>query len=468
MSHILFISPYYPPENGAAPACVGETCTRLVKLGHQVTVLTTLPNYPTGIVLPEYRGRLLQEEMRDGVRVVRVWSWVSPNKSFLHRMKWYLSFAFLAPLFGGKTVGHPDIIIVQSPPLFDAITVRILARWKRCPFIFMVSDLWPEQAIQLGVLRNRLLIRLSEWLEWSTYQRADLVWVVTEWIRDRIIQRGLAPERILLLTNGVDTTTFHPRPQAQARAELGWDERFTVLYVGTHGVTHGLMTIIDAAEQIRDRDDIHFVLVGEGSDKADLVAQAQKRGLTNVTFMDVVAHSLVPTLLAAGDVCLAHVRKAPVTEGILPIKMYEAMACARPIVLAVDGEARRIAEQEAGAAIYVEPENASALASAILELYEHPDLASILGSNGRVYVEVRFDYDRLTAILDARIAMLLDEQNRRIGHSRENTAAASPITLDILESPDRSERSLVKTASMYSAEAEMQFHPELLGERKGD
>ena len=132
MSHILFISPYYPPENGAAPACVGETCTRLVKLGHQVTVLTTLPNYPTGIVLPEYRGHLLQKEVRDGVQVVRVWSFISPNKSFWSRIRWYLSFALLAPLFGGKAVGRPAIIIVQSPPLFDAIAVRILARWKRC------------------------------------------------------------------------------------------------------------------------------------------------------------------------------------------------------------------------------------------------------------------------------------------------------------------------------------------------
>ncbi len=380
MSHILFISPYYPPENGAAPACVGETCTRLVKLGHEVTVLTTLPNYPTGIVLPEYRGRFFQKEERDGVKVIRVWSYITPNKSFLWRILWYVSFAMLAPLVGGKAVGHPDII-------------------------------------QLGVLRNHLLIRLSEWLEWSTYRRAALVWVVTEWIRDKLIQRGLAPEHILLLTNGVDITTFHPQPQAKARAELKWDDRFTVLYVGTHGVTHGLMTIIDAADQIRDHDDIHFVLVGEGSDKEDLVAETRKRKLTNVTFMDVVPHSLVPTLLAAGDVCLAHVRKAPVTEGILPIKMYEAMACARPIVLAVDGEARRIAEQEAGAAIYVEPENPSALSSAILQLYERPDLASTLGPKGRAYVESRFDYDHLTAILDARIRVLLHDQNIGIGHS---------------------------------------------------
>lgn len=428
MTHILFISPYYPPENGAAPACVGETCTRLVKQGHQVTVLTTLPNYPTGIVQPEYRIRILQEEMRDGVRVVRVWSWISPNKSFLHRMKWYLTFALLAPLFGGNSIGHPDIIIVQSPPIFDAFTVRLLAWWKRCPFIFMVSDPWPDAPIQLGVLRNPLLIWLSRWLEWSTYQRASLVWVVAEWVRDSLIQRGLSPEHVFLLPNGVDINKFRPLPKVQARAELGWDDRFTVLYVGTHGVTHGLMVILDAAEQMLSRDDIRFVLVGEGSDKAYLVAQAQKRSLTNITFMDVVPQSLVPTILAAGDLCLAHVRKMPGGLGIVPIKMYEAMACARPVVLAVDGDARRIAE-EAGAAIYVEPENASALASAILHLYEHPDLAATLGPKGRAYVEARFDYDHLTTILDTRITTLLEERKTSSVHSRENTNTAATSLL---------------------------------------
>jgi colanic acid biosynthesis glycosyl transferase WcaI len=426
MSHILFISPYYPPENGAASACVGETCTRLVKLGHQVTVLTTFPNYPTGIVLPEYSGRLFQEEMLDGVRVVRVWSWVSPSKSFWHRIRWYISFALLSPLFGGKAVGHPNIIIVQSPPLFDAIPVRLLAWWKRCPFIFMVSDPWPEQAVQLGVLRNRVLIRLSEWLEWSTYQRASLVWVVAEWVRDFLIQRGLSPEHVFLLPNGVDTKKFRPLDKQQARAELGWDNRFTVLYVGTHGVTHGLITILDAAEQMLDRDDIHFIFVGEGADKASLKAQAQERGLKNISFLDPVAHELVPTLLAAGDVCLAHVRKMTGGLGIIPIKMYEAMACARPVVLGVVGDARRIAE-EAGAAICVEPENASELASAIHLLYEHPESALLLGSRGRSYVEARFDYDHLTGVLDTRIATLLGGRSSEDEHSHENANIATPL-----------------------------------------
>jgi colanic acid biosynthesis glycosyl transferase WcaI len=407
LAKILFISPYYPPEGGAASACVHETAVRLLKRGHQVTVLTTMPNYPTGVIFPAYRGRLFQKEVLDGVHVVRVWSWVSFNKTLGEYSAWYLSFAFLAPLLGWRAVGHLDLIIVQSPPLFDAIAARLLAWWKRCPFIFMVSDLWPETPIQLGALRSPLLIRFSEWLEWSTYRKATLVWVVTAWIRDKLIERGLPPERVLLLTNGVNITKFCPSPQAQARAELGWDNRFTVLYIGTCGVTHGLLVIVDAAEQLQGHEDIRFVLAGDGADKQYLITESQRRGLKNITFLDPMSHDLVPTLLAAGDVCLAHVRKAPITEGILPIKMFEAMACARPLVLGVDGEARRMAVDEAGAALYVEPENATALASAILYLYEHPELARALGARGRAYAEAYLDYDRLTAILDERIAMLL-------------------------------------------------------------
>jgi colanic acid biosynthesis glycosyl transferase WcaI len=410
MTHVLYISAYYPPEKGVAAVCVSEFATRLVKRGYQVTVLTTVPNHPTGIVPPEYRGRLLQEEMRDGVRVVRTWSDTSPNTGFLRRVLAQLSFGCLAPLLGGKAVGRPDIILVESPPLFDAIAGRMLAWWKHCPLIFSVSDLWPEAAVQLGALRNRVFIRLAEWLEWTTYQQASLVWTVSEGFRNTLIQRGLSPEHIFLLTNGVDTAKFRPLPQAQARAELGWDERFTILYAGSLGLSHGLTTILDAAEQIRDRDDMHFVLVGEGGEKADLVTEAQRRNLTNVTFLDPIPHDQVPQLLAAADVSLAHARRVPSFKGMVPVKMFEAMACARPLLLAVDGDARQLAEQEAGAAIYIEPENPIALAAAILNLCEHPDLAEALGQRGRAYVEAKFDYDQLAAALDARIAALLGKQ----------------------------------------------------------
>lgn len=406
MTHVLFITPYYPPEKGAAMVRISETAKRLAQRGYQVTVLTTFPNYPTGIVPSEYHGHIIQREVRDGVDVVRVWSYVKPNTSFWRRILPQLSFAFLAPLLGAKAVGHPDIIIVQSPPLFDAIAGRILSWLKRCPFIFLVSDLWPENAVQLGMLRNRLFIRLSEWLEWSTYQRANMVWTLTEGIRSNLVERGFPSERIFLLTNGVDTTMFRPFPKAQARAELGWDERFTVLYAGTHGVNQGLTTVIDAAEQLQSHSDIHLLFVGDGAEKPRLIAEAHRRNLKNVTFLDSVPHDQMPLLLAGADVCLIHLRKVPLLMGALPAKMFEIMACAQPVLLGVDGEARRHME-EAGAAIYVEPEDPTALASAILHLREHPDLATLMGRRGRDYVQAKFDRDLLTSDLEVRLAAVL-------------------------------------------------------------
>lgn len=410
MAHILFVTLYYPPEKGAAQVRISETAKCLVKRGHEVTVLTTLPNYPTGIVPTEYRGHLIQQEVCDGVRIVRVWSYVSANKGFLRRILAQLSFGCLAPVFGGKAVDHPDVIIVESPPLFDAIAGRVLAWRKRCPFIFTVADVWPESAVQLGMLRNRMLIRLAEWVEWSTYQRAGAVWAVTEGIRRVLIQRGLSPERVFLVTNGVDTTVFRPLPKAQACTELGWDNRFTVLYAGTHGLAQGLTTILDAAEQMKDDHGIYFIFAGDGATKTDLKAQAQRRNLTNVTFLDTQPHDRVPLLLAGADVCLVPLRKVPLFESALPSKIYEIMACSRPILLGVEGEARRLVEKEAGAALFVEPENATALVSAISYLRERPDQAELLGQRGRAFVEARFDRVQLTTALEARIAMLLERK----------------------------------------------------------
>lgn len=400
MKHILFITPYYPPEKAAPAVRISETAARLVLRGYQVTVLTTVPNYPTGIVPPEYKGKIVQQEMRDGVKIVRVWSYVSPNKGFLRRIIAQLSFGCLAPLLGWKAIGRPDVILVESPPLFDAIAGRILSWWKSCPFIFIVSDLWPESAVQLGILRNRLFIRLAEWLEWSTYQKASFVWSVTEGIRNSLITRGIDPERVFRLTNGVDTHKFRPSSQTKARKELGWGDQFIVLYSGTHGLAHGLTTVLDAAELLLSKVDIRIILVGDGATKADLLVQAQQRGLFNVTFLEAQPHERMPLLLAGADACLVPLRKLPLFEGALPSKMYEIMACARPMILGVEGEARALVEKEAGAAIAIEPENAQAMVDAINYLYDNPEVAATMGRQGRAFVELHFDRDILVARLN--------------------------------------------------------------------
>ncbi|HZO76171.1 MAG TPA: glycosyltransferase family 4 protein [Ktedonobacteraceae bacterium] len=410
MTHILFVTPYYPPEKGAPMVRISETAKMLVERGYQVTVLTTFPNYPTGIVPANYHGRLRQLEQKEGVRIVRVWSYIRPNKGFLLRVLAQLSFGCLAPFLGRKAIARPDLIIVESPPLFDAIAGRLLAWRYRCPFIFTVADLWPESAVQLGMLRSRLLIRMAEWLEWSTYRKAGAVWAVTEGIRDILLQKGLAPERVFLLTNGVDTTTFRPLSKAEARAELGWDGRFTIVYAGTHGLAHGLEHVLDAAEQMAALPDIHIVFVGDGATRNELIADAHKRNLTNVTFLDPLPHDRMPLLLSASDACLVPLRRLPLFEGALPSKMYEIMACARPILLGADGEARRLVEKEAGAAHYFEPENADALVSAIIYLRAHPAYAEELGRRGRAFVEARFDRGLLTAKLEGYIARLLERE----------------------------------------------------------
>lgn len=410
MAHILFISRHYCPEKAAAAVCVSETAKRLARSGHQVTVLTTFPNYPTGIVPAEYRGHIIQSEMLDGVRVIRTWCYLFPNKGFFRRGLAQLSFGCLAPWLGWKELGRPDMIIVGSPPLFNVIAGRILACLKHCPLIFMVADPWPEAAIQLGVLRNRVLIRLAEWLEWSTYQQASLIWVVAEWMRDSLIQRGLSPERLFLLTNGVDTSKFRPLPQAQARAELGWDDLFTLIFAGNHGLLYSMKTVLDAAEQLENYTDIHMVFVGDGIQKAEMRAEASRRNLKNITFLDPVPHDRIPLLLAAADVGLIPLLALPLLEGAVPVKMLELMACARPFILAGGSETSGHIAQEAGAAIYAEPENADALVSAILYLRKHPDVAETLGQQGRALVEARFDYDQLTTTLEARLAMLLGKK----------------------------------------------------------
>ena len=407
LAYILFISRYYLPEKAAAAVCVSETAKRLVQRGHQVVVLTTFPNYPTGVVPQEYRCRIRQEEIIEGVRVLRVWSYISANKGFFLRIFAQFSFGCLAPLIGGKAIGKPDMIIVESPPLFNVIAAHILGWRKKCPFIFWVADLWPESAVQLGALRNKTLIRLSEWLEWSTYKRARNVWVVTEGMRDTLIRRGLPPERILLIRNGVDTEKFRSLLWEEARKQLQWDERYTVLYAGTHGLAHGLMTLLDAAQLLQEHADIRFVLVGDGAEKAALIAHAQQEQLNNVCFLNPLPHEQMPMLLAAADVCVAHTRKVQLFEGMLPMKMYEAMAAERPLIVALNGEACRMAVEEAKAALHVEPENATELATSILFLYEHPEFARQLGQNGRAYIEGRFDYNTLTATLDAHLQSVL-------------------------------------------------------------
>src|SRR5436309_3384584 len=256
---IMFLSHYFPPEVGAPQIRMFELAKRLVDAGETVTVLTAFPNYPTGVVQEGYRGRFAMEERMDGVRVVRRWVYAPPNSGFFRRIVNWFSFVVTSST-AVRTVGPVDVIFVQSPPLPIGIATLAYARLKRAPFVFNVSDIWPQSAIELGVLRNRLAIWLAERLEKHLYRRASRVTVPTPGMLEHLASRGVPRSKLVLLTNGVDTSTFKPQAADDALArKLGLDGHKVFIYAGTHGLSQGLDVILEAAK-LTDDPDILYVL----------------------------------------------------------------------------------------------------------------------------------------------------------------------------------------------------------------
>jgi len=393
---ILYVSQYFPPEMGAPAARVYELSRHWVAAGHRVTVLTGFPNHPTGVMPERYRRAMRRMTLRegvDGIDVVRTWLYPAPNRRPRERILNYTSF-FASAAVRGLALPRPDVVIATSPQLLVGLAGWWLARVKRCPFVFEVRDLWPESLVASGVGQDtsgfiRALRRLAAFL----YRRATRIAVVTEPFKAELTSRwGIPGGRIDVVENGVETDQFAPRTDREAlRQRLGLDGRFVAAYIGTLGYAHGLETVLRAAERVRatGQRDVLFLLVGEGADKERLQQIAAQARLDNVRFMDQQPRELVPPLINAADVCLVLLRRAPLFTTVLPSKMLEFMACGRPVILGVEGYARELLER-AGGGVFVEPENAEALAAAITQFARDPQLCSTLGENGRRFVTLHF------------------------------------------------------------------------------
>lgn len=404
---ILFLTQYCPPEVGAPQNRIFELAKGLQRNGHHVTILTAMPNYPVGEVFEGYRGKILMEEELEGIRIVRTWIYTTPSKGFIARLMNYFSFTLTSVLLGLWKVGKHDIIFTESPPLFLGGSGYILSALLQAKYIFNVSDLWPESAVKLGVLKNEPLIKMSTMLEEFCYDKADLISGQTRGIVDNIASRGYDPAKIFLLTNGVDTALFSKANRDETlREELGIAGKFALVYAGIHGLAQGLEVMVRAAERLRDYPEIAIVFVGEGPEKEQLVKLAQELELTNVYFLPLQKKKDMPRLLASMDATIIPLKKLDLFKGALPSKMFEALACELPIVLAVDGEARVLIEA-AEAGIYVEPENVDEMSAAVLKLYQNPDLVKTLGANGRVYVEEHYSRRRILEKFEARLIALL-------------------------------------------------------------
>jgi glycosyltransferase involved in cell wall biosynthesis len=409
---ILYFTQYFPPEVGATQTRAWEMCRYLVEQGHHVTVVTEVPNHPSGIIPPSYRGRLSERRTESGIDVLRLWVWASPDKTFRSRMQFYLSYMGMAAFAGSLSKGKYDLVYATSPPLFVGAAGMVTALTRRIPFVFEVRDLWPESAVALGELSSRRAISAAEKLEQMLYKRATRVVAVTEGIRDRLLKRGIPAEKVALIPNGANTDLFTYQPVAGRglSEELGLSGKFIALYAGIHGVAQGLETIVRAAHLLRDRKDVEFVFVGEGPRKAALMELSRSLALDNVRFLPEVPSEMMPSYLSAAGCAIVPLRDEPLFRGALPSKMFEAWACSRPVVLSVAGEAADVVK-EANGGIPTKPEDAEELARAVIYLQAHPDEAEAMGQSGRAYVERHYSRREQAGKLEALLGEVLGKGN---------------------------------------------------------
>ena len=397
----MYLSQYFPPETGAPAVRVYECAREWARNGFVVTALTGMPHHPTGLVPRRYRGRLYCRENVDGIDVRRAYVFATPNRGVYRRAWSYFTFLICSVLVGFFCVRKPDVLVATSPQLFAGFAGWILATLKRVPFVFEVRDLWPESIEAVGAVRNRIMLAPLYALADFLYRRAHMIILVSESAKRALAVRGIPDAKMHVIKNGVDLDLFRPRPrQNWVRGKHKLGDAFVVLYVGTLGMAHGLQIMIGAAGALQQDKGVRFLLVGEGAQKADL--QAQARSLPNVTFVDACPHGQVRDYIAASDVCLVHLIDSELFRTVLPSKMFEIMACGRPVLLGVDGEARATLEK-ADAGVVFPSEDGAALVETIRRLRGDRALIERLGGNGRRFVER--EYSR--SVLAQRYARLL-------------------------------------------------------------
>jgi glycosyltransferase involved in cell wall biosynthesis len=401
---ILYVSQYFPPEMGAPAARVYELAREWVRAGHSVQVLTGFPNHPTGVIAEGYRGELWRRESVDGIEVCRVPIYAAPNRDLIRRSANYLSYALSASVVGALLVRRPDVLIATSPQFLTGVAGVWLSRLLRCPFVFEVRDLWPASIVAVGALPDGSLpIRALELLERALYQAADRIVVVTDSFVDEIAAKGVPREKLRVVKNGVDLQLFRPALKENGiRQQLGLSGKFVATYIGTHGMAHGLGTILEAAKSLEKDPRFAFLLVGEGADKAKLRAQAKVMGLRNLIFVDQQPRERIPDYIAASDVCLVLLRSLPLFRTVLPSKIFEFLGCARPVLIGVEGEARELVEASGGGLSF-RPEDAEGLVELLRTLAGEPRRLEEMGRRGRDYVEANFSR---TALADRYLLIL--------------------------------------------------------------
>jgi len=377
---ILFLSENFPPETNAAATRVFERAIYWTRAGHQVTVITSAPNFPGGKLMNGYKNRWHQTEKMSGIHVVRVKTFISANQGVIRRGFDFLSF-FLTATVVGLFQKRPDVVAATSPQFFAAVAAWSVSGLRRLPFVFELGDLWPASISAVGAMEQGFLLSMMENIELFLYRRSARVAALTQAFKANLIARGISGDKIDVVLNGVDLPRYAPSPPDVALAgEWGLVDKFVIGYVGTHGMAHGLINVLDAAEKISGRENIRFLLVGAGAEREKLVIDAKMRELTNVVFMPPQPKEAMPRVWSLCNVALVHLRNLPAFAEVIPSKMFEAMAMGLPILLSLpDGEAKEILDRH-GAGVWVQPENPGALADAAKALCDNPEKLSSLSA----------------------------------------------------------------------------------------
>ena len=380
--HILFLTDNFPPEVNAPASRTFEHSREWMRTGHRVTVITCAPNFPKGEVFNGYRNKLWQSEEMEGIRVIRVWSYITANEGFIKRIADYLSYMFSA-ILAAPFVRGVDQVVGTSPQFFTACAAFVVSRYKRVPFIFELRDLWPESIRAVGAMDDSAMLRQLERLELFLYRKAALIISVTNPFKRNLVSRGIDASKIEVVTNGVDLSRFRPRPKdIELQQQLGLEGKFVAGYVGTHGMAHNLTTLLDAAGLLlkhQDGSNIRLIFLGHGAAKESLMKKTKTMELSNVIFLDSVPKDQVPRYWSLLDISIIHLKKTDLFKTVIPSKLFECMGMGVPVLHGVAGESAEIVEKE-GVGLVFEPENAESLCKMLLSISKDEGLQQKLRS----------------------------------------------------------------------------------------
>ena len=388
--NILYITQYFPPDKGAAQMRAWEMVKNLTTLGHEVTVVTEFPNHPLGIIPRRYKFKFFEREIYHGVEVIRSYVKASPKKIFLSRIMFYFSFMITSTFAGIKLKRKYDLVYATSSPLSVGLSGYMVSRIKGIRFVFEVRDLWPDAAVELGELKNRFFIRIASFIEQLYYRKCAKVIVVTKGCYQHVIKKGVDARKIEIVYNGANIETFKPsKDGSELKNKYGYGDKFIVLYAGNFGLVHGMNSLVEVVKLLRQEKDIRFIFIGEGPMKKEVLRSRENYKLVNLQVLNDIPVERIIDYFNLADVCLVSAKKSKLSQVLLPVKMFDAWSCGKPIILSVDGEAREhLIRAKAG--IWVEPENPEQIVNAIRHLLVNPDLCREFGENGRKYVEKHF------------------------------------------------------------------------------